>query len=100
MRFAYYAFQYLEISIMTSLNKKHRNPWTDYLKAFAIYLVVYMLQSLLVEEVMNRVINFDTNNCGIILCFCLSLMMTLICYMIVENTIRMKIIGSLLWGTN
>jgi peptidoglycan/LPS O-acetylase OafA/YrhL len=85
---------------MIYLNKKHRNPLIDYLKAFAIYLVIYMLQSLLVEAVLNRVINFDTNNCGIILCFCLSLVMTLICYMIVEKTIRIKIIGSLLWGTN
>lgn len=100
MRFAYYAFQYLEISIMTSLNKKHRNPWIDYLKAFAIYLVIYMLQSLLVEATLNRIINFQMNNYSIIWCFCLSAVLTLLCYVIVEKTIKMKIIGPLLWGTN
>lgn len=34
------AYQYLEISIMNSLNRKQRNPWLDKLKAFAIYLVI------------------------------------------------------------
>lgn len=35
-----FAYLYLETSIMIYLNKKHHNPWIDYLKAFAIYLVI------------------------------------------------------------
>lgn len=63
-------------------------------------LQIYMLQSLLVEAVLNRIINFQMNNYGIIWCFALSAVLTLLCYVIVEKTIKMKIIGPLLWGTN
>lgn len=63
-------------------------------------LQIYMLQSLLVEAALNRILCLPNTFGGYILAFIIAGAMTLLCYIIVEYSNRIKACSILLWGTS
>lgn len=61
-------------------------------------LQIYMLQSLLVEAALNRVIRLDNDFIGIATSFVVAIVMTLLCYIIIEITMKNNLCRTLLWG--
>lgn len=61
-------------------------------------LQIYMLQSLLVEAALNRVIKLNNDFMGIATSFAVSIVMTLLCYIIIEITMKNNLCRTLLWG--
>ena len=61
-------------------------------------LQIYMLQSLLVEATLNRVIRLDNDFIGIATSFVVAIVMTLLCYKIIEITMKNNLCRTLLWG--
>ena len=61
-------------------------------------LQIYMLQSLLVEATLNRVIRLDNDFIGIATSFVVAIVMTLLCYIIIEITMKNNLCRTLLWG--
>ena len=61
-------------------------------------LQIYMLQSLLVEAALNRVIRLNNDFMGIATSFAVAIVMTLLCYIIIEITMKINLCRTLLWG--
>lgn len=61
-------------------------------------LQIYMLQSLLVEATLNRVIRLDNDFIGIATSFVVAIVMILLCYIIIEITMKKNLCRTLLWG--
>lgn len=61
-------------------------------------LQIYMLQSLLVEAALNRVIRLNNDLMGIATSFAVAIVMTLLCYIIIEITMKNNLCRTLLWG--
>lgn len=61
-------------------------------------LQIYMLQSLLVEAALNRVIRLNNDFIGIATSFAVAIVMTLLCYIIIEITMKNNLCRTLLWG--
>lgn len=61
-------------------------------------LQIYMLQSLLVEAALNRVIRLNNDFMGIATSFVVAIVMTLLCYIIIEITMKINLCRTLLWG--
>ena len=61
-------------------------------------LQIYMLQSLLVEAALNRVIKLNNDFMGIATSFAVAIVMTLLCYIIIEITMKNILCRTLLWG--
>ena len=61
-------------------------------------LQIYMLQSLLVEAALNRVIRLNNDFIGIATSFAVAIVMTLLCYIIIEITMKINLCRTLLWG--
>ena len=61
-------------------------------------LQIYMLQSLLVEGALNRVIRLNDDALGIMLVFGVALVMTWLCYVIIQYSQKLKLCRILLWG--
>lgn len=61
-------------------------------------LQIYMLQSLLVEAALNRVVHLKNDFIGIVVAFAIAFIMTLLCYVIIQKTINFKLCRALLWG--
>ncbi len=63
-------------------------------------LQIYMLQSLLVEGALNRVIRLNDDAFGMTATWGVALMMTLLCYAIIQYTSKIKLCRIFLWGTD
>lgn len=61
-------------------------------------LQIYMLQSLLVEAILNRIIHLSNSIYGVFEAFLLSLFITIVCFEIIKVTSQCKIIKILFWG--
>ena len=61
-------------------------------------LQIYMLQSLLVEAALNRVIRLNNDLMGNATSFAVAIVMTLLCYIIIEITMKNNLCRTLLWG--
>lgn len=61
-------------------------------------LQIYMLQSLLVEGALNRVIRLNDDAWGTVSAFVIALAMTWLCYVIIRYTQKLKLCRILLWG--
>ena len=61
-------------------------------------LQIYMLQSLLVEAALHRVIRLNNDFMGIATSFVVAIVMTLLCYIIIEITMKINLCRTLLWG--
>ena len=57
-----------------------------------------MLQSLLVEAILNRIIHLSNSVYGVFEAFLLSLFITIICFEIIKVYSHYKIIKNLFWG--
>ncbi len=63
-------------------------------------LQIYMLQSLLVEAVLPRIIHTPNTLWGYLLAAGIAVLMTCLCSLIIGYTTRMRLWGFLLWGTS
>ena len=61
-------------------------------------LQIYMLQALLVEGALSRMLHFDNDYLGIIMAFGVALLMTFLCYIVIQETWKIKLCRTLLWG--
>lgn len=61
-------------------------------------LQIYMLQSLLVEAVLNRLICVSDEFYGFMACFGIAIVMTVFCHVIIKSTMKYKLCRNLLWG--
>ena len=62
-------------------------------------LQIYMLQSLLVEAALNRVVHLNNDFVGNIEAFAVACLMTILCNVIIQKTMKFNLCKFLLWGT-
>lgn len=63
-------------------------------------LQIYMLQSLVVEAMLNRFVQLENDLTGMLLALSIGAVATFFCSLVVHHTSKIRIMNTLLWGTN